>query len=264
LGQEDIAGKTLLFHAEQGLGDTIQFCRYAPLAAARGAKAVLEVPRGLAPLLSSLDGVTQIVANGEPLPPIDFHCPLMSLPLAFKTTVSTIPAQVPYLKPASDLIAKWRATLSATKRPWIGLAWSGAPTHRRDQHRSIGVQHLAPLLAREASFFSLQKDYRTEDRQWMAAHPQIVDAGQDFANTAALISLMDLVITVDTSIAHLAGALGAPVWIMLPRFGLDWRWMLEREDSPWYPTARLYRQPAIDGWEDVVARIAHDLQDFAS
>ena len=260
---EDITGKTILLHAEQGFGDSIQFCRYAPLLAARGARVVLEVQRPLMALMASLEGVSQLVAEGEALPAFDVHCPLLSLPRAFHTTLTTIPSQVPYLQPSPEALAHWRARLggeSAARR--IGVVWAGNRHHGNDAARSIGLGAFVPLLTQRALWFSLQKDVRPGDDDLLKSMPGVQHLGEalkDFDDTAAVVSLMDAVITVDTSMAHLAGALGKDVRILLPRAGADWRWMLKRSDSPWYPTAHLYRQETVGAWDDVLAQVAHDL-----
>ena len=263
LGDRDISGKTILLHAEQGFGDAIQFCRYAAQVAQRGARVVVEVPSVLTSLLGTLEGVAEIHASGDPLPAFDVHCPFMSLPLAVKTTVATIPADVPYLRAAPAAVAKWQAALQETRRPRIGLAWRSSLHQKNYRHKSIAPGRLTPLLACDATFISLQKDYLPEDDQWLVTHPEIRRFGDDladFSDTAALASVMDVIITVDTAVAHLAGALGLPVWILLPHIGIDWRWMLDRSDCPWYPTARLYRQPAIGDWGTVIDRVAQDLR----
>jgi tetratricopeptide (TPR) repeat protein len=263
-GGEPIEGRTVLLYAEQGFGDTIQFVRYAPMVAARGARVVLEVQASLKPLLSGLEGVSAVIGRGEPLPPFDAHCPLMSLPLAFNTTLGTIPAAVPYLHAPEDRIEKWRTRLPGGT-PSVGLAWFGSPTHKNDHNRSVALSRLAPLCADERiQFVSLQRDVRNDDQQVLQGLGRVFAPGaalQDFADTAAVISLLDLVISVDTGVAHLAGALGKPVWLMLP-FNGEWRWLADRDDSPWYPTARLFRQPKDDDWEDVVARIRQELAAF--
>ncbi len=262
LGAESIERKTILLHSEQGLGDTIQFGRYVPLVAARGARVILEVEEPLRRLMTGLPGVSQCVAKGEPLPDFDLHCPLLSLPLAFATRLETIPAPIPYLavpRPACD----WEARLG-TRRPRIGLAWSGNPRHQNDSNRSIGLDALSPLFDIAATFVSAQKDVRPGDQAVLEAQNGIRDVASSlasFADTAALISRLDLVISVDTSVAHLAGALGRPVWILLP-FVPDWRWLLDRHDSPWYPTARLFRQTDNREWGDVVARVRDALGDM--
>ena len=263
LGEPEVAGKTVLLHAEQGFGDTIQFCRYATLLAERGARVVLQVQPELKSLLVALAGVHVVLARGEPLPDFDFHCPLLSLPLAFGTTLGTIPSRIPYLAPRPAPVERWRARLAAARPPRIGIAWSGNAQHRNDRHRSIGLGLFARLLYVGGTLVSLQKELRDGDRQWLAAHPEVLHAGDDlsdFADTAVLISLLDVVISVDTVVAHLAGAMGKPVWILLPALGVDWRWLLGREDSPWYPSARLFRQPAVGDWDSVMERVASELR----
>jgi tetratricopeptide (TPR) repeat protein len=262
LGREDLSGKTILLPAEQGYGDTLQFCRYAALVAGRGARVILEVQPPLKSLLARLAGPAQVLAQGDTLPPFDFHCPLMSLPLAFHTTLETIPAAAPYLTADPVRADAWRARLGSAPALRVGLAWSGRPTHRNDTNRSIPLVELAPLLESGASFVSLQKELRACDQETLAAFPALRHYGdllQDYADTAALIDCLDLVITVDTSVAHLAGALGKPVWILLP-FDPDWRWLLGREDSPWYPTARLFRQARLRDWGSVILRVRDALR----
>ena len=208
---EDLHGKTILLHAEQGYGDIIQFIRYLPMVVAKGGKVVLEIPDDLKPLVGRIDGVTAIVRRGEPLPPFDVHCPLMSLPLAFGTTLDTIPAPVPYLQAPAERLEQWRARLGASQAPRVGLVWSGKPTHKNDRNRSIPLTLLAPLLQTPGvTFVSLQKEYREADRAALAAAPlvRLDGALADFADTAAAIAALDLVIAVDTAVAHLAGGHG--------------------------------------------------------
>jgi tetratricopeptide (TPR) repeat protein len=260
LGKELIDGKTLLFHADQGLGDTLQFCRYAALAAAQGGRVILEVQPALRDLLSGLAGVSRLVGKGEELPDFDFHCPLGSLPLAFGTTLDTIPLAVPYLS-VGNKGSVWKDRPPPTRSPRIGLVWSGNPKHANDHNRSISLRALLPLLDLDAQFISLQKDLRPDDRLTLRERDDIVVFGSEldnFANTAALIEHLDLVISVDTSVAHLAGALGRPVWILLP-YVPDCRWLLSREDSPWYPTARLFRQTETREYASVIARVRSEL-----
>lgn len=263
---EDLRGKTILLHAEQGFGDTLQFIRYLPMVVAKGARVVLEIPGDLRPLMDETAGVAAIVRCGETLPPFDLHCPLMSLPLAFGTTLETIPAPVPYLGAPPERLARWRARLDSTCPPRVGLVWSGKPDHRNDHNRSITLTQLAPVLARPGiQFISLQKEYRESDRMELNGHDALLRFGEelaDFGDTAALIGALDLVIAVDTAVAHLAGAMGRPLWLLLPAVG-DWRWLKERTDSPWYPTARLFRQPRIGDWASVIARLADELDCFA-
>ena len=253
---EPIAGKTILLHGEQGLGDTIQFCRYVPLVAARGARVILEVQKPLQALINGL-GAAQVIAKGDPLPQFDLHCPLLSLPLAFGTTMETIPSANAYLAAPVQPSTAWQARLAATPRPRIGLAWSGRAGHERDRERSIGLRAFLPLLETGATIVSLQKEVRAEDAIVLKDRGDILNAGEelgDFSDTAALMSQLDLVISVDTSAAHLAGALGKPVWILVTHIP-DWRWLLERDDSPWYPTARLFRQDATGTWDGALAHV---------
>ena len=269
-GSEDIAGKTVLLYAEHGLGDTIQFCRYVPGVAARGARVVLEVQRPLRDLTCSLVAhsladTLQVVSRGDPLPPFDVQCSLLGLPLACGTRLATIPSEAPYLHPSAPALAHWNARLPPRTRPRIGLAWSGDPTHQNDHNRSIALVALLPALhGSDATFVSVQREVRPADAAVLLDRSDIVHFGealQDFSDTAALIANLDLVIAVDTSVAHLAGALAKPVWVLLP-FIPDWRWLLDRDDSPWYPTARLFRQDHSRRWEGVFARLRAALHDF--
>ena len=262
LGKEDLRGKTILLHAEQGLGDTLQFCRYAARVQARGAKVILQVDRALRSLMGSLAGVVQIVAPGEALPPFDLHCPLLSLPLAFGTTLESIPAGNPYLHAGPEKVSRWERKLGARTRPRIGLAWSGNPGQAKDRNRSLPLSAIEPLLALPLQFICLQKEIRASDADALHRHPQLLhfenDIG-DFSDTAALAQLCDMVIAVNSSVAHLAGAIGKPVWIPLA-FVPDWRWLLGRDDSPWYPTARLFWQSRPGQWDDVVGRMTRELE----
>jgi tetratricopeptide (TPR) repeat protein len=266
-GNEPLAGKTIMLHAEQGFGDTLQFVRYAKHVAELGPTVLLEVQPPLIPLLSGLAGVTSILPRGETLPAFDFHCPLMSLPLALRTTADTIPADIPYLRAPGDRIAIWRERLGVKRRLRVGICWAGNPAHQKDSARSIALSRLRPLVsAAGIEFVSLQRDLAPPDAAVLRSHRDIVHVGsdlRDFADTAAVISLLDLVVSVDTSIAHLAGALGRPVWVLLP-FSSDFRWLVGREDSPWYPTARLFRQPRSDDWESVLASVQADLCGLAA
>ena len=262
LGKESLADKTILLHTEQGLGDSVQFCRYVPMVEALGAKVVLEVQEPLVGLISTLKDSIRVIPRGSPLPEFDCHCPLMSLPLAFKTTVSTIPAKIPYLATDPNKQKLWQKKMGAKTKPRIGLVWSGAQIHQNDHNRSIPLDLLYPLLDLDLDFHCLQKEIRPLDRELLVKHRQIKTYENDlndFSDTAALVSEMNLVISVDTSVAHLAGALGKPVWILLP-FAPDYRWMTEREDSPWYPTARLFRQSQIGDWTSIIAKVAAELK----
>lgn len=265
LGEYPLAGKSIIVHAEQGLGDTIQFARYVPLLAETGAKVVVEVPETLKAVMASLGGASAIVGPDETPPHYDLHCPLGSLPLAFKTNLTTVPAQIPYLAASESHFAKWRERLAALARPRVALAWSGNATHLNDRNRSIGFKRLAPLLAAPGQFISIQCELRAEDAPALAAERRILHVGGelgDFADTAAVIALADLVIAVDTSVVHLAGALGRPVWVLLP-YAPDWRWTLAGETTPWYPTARLFRQTALGDWDSVIARAGAELARFS-
>lgn len=258
LGREPLQGTTLLLHAEQGLGDTIQFCRYAKLAADRGAAVILQAPQALASLLNGLAGVEQLVTDGDPLPPFDFHCQLLSMPLACGTSLATIPADIPYLRADPTLADAWSAKLAAPgSTPIIGVAWAGNPAHRHDSSRSIPLADFLGIANDGSRFYCLQKELKPGERALLDAHAAFRYVGDDlhdFADTAALIDVMDLVVTVDTAVAHLAAAMGKPVWILLP-FQPDWRWLRERDDSPWYPSARLFRQPAIGDWKSVLENV---------
>jgi tetratricopeptide (TPR) repeat protein len=263
-GQKNIAGETILLHAEQGFGDTIQFCRYVPLVAARAGRVILEVPKPLHELMSTLAGALQIVSRGDPLPDFDIHCPLLSLPLAFGTRLETIPSQTPYLHASSQAVTDWNARLAPRSRPRIGLAWSGRSMHRNDHNRSIALSALLPLLDFKTTYVSLQRDVRAGDAivlQQRTDLLQFSDELKTFSDTAALISNLDLIISVDTSVAHLAGALRKPVWLLLP-YVPDWRWLLDRDDNPWYPTARLFRQNDAREWDNVIARVRAALDDL--
>lgn len=273
---EPFSGKTILLHAEQGLGDTIQFVRYVPMVAALGARVLLEVQPSLRGLLANLPSVAQIITRGEALPSFDLHCPLMSLPLAFRTEIDTIPAEIPYLSvPAKEIAAARRSFRSHTDGPdtlRVGIVWAGNPKHSGDSLRSTTLRSLEPLMQIPGlTLISLQvgpaaaqlHEFCPKPRK--GSVPPILDAGpnlNDFGDTAALVASLDLLISVDTGVAHLAGALGVPVWILLPHLA-DWRWFEHREDSPWYPTARLFRQPSVGDWTGLVARVDHSLRTLA-
>jgi hypothetical protein len=260
-GSGDIAGKTILLHAEQGYGDTIQFCRYVPLVAQKGANVILAVQPPLERLLSRFGGA-QTVAHGEEEPAFDLHCPLMSLPRAFHTRLETIPPPVPPSVPP-ELTKAWEARLRRPGTPRVGIAWSGRPSHKNDHNRSIPLRAMLGLLDLPIEVVSLQKEVRGEDQDILDAHAAGIThfgpALTDFLETAALVASMDVVITVDTAVAHLACTLGRPTWILLP-FIPDWRWLLERKDSPWYPTARLFRQPGIADWDSVMQEVVGGLR----
>ncbi|SDG87242.1 tetratricopeptide repeat protein [Propionivibrio dicarboxylicus] len=265
-GEQDIGGKRLLIYAEQGAGDAIQFCRYLPTLAALGAELTFLVPAPLVALVSSLPCVMTIVEKGFLPSQFDYHCPLMSLPLALATTVDTIPAPVPYLFADVAKTAQWQARLGPAKKLRVGVAWSGAENHRNDANRSMPFARLARLFDTAVEFHSLQNNYRDTDLLVLDHYDVIVRHEtmlEDFSDTAALIASMDLVISVDTAVAHLAGAMGKPVWILLP-YAPDYRWLLGREDSPWYPTARLFRQRERGDWAGVVASLVEALGRFSA
>ena len=260
LGVEPIRGKTILLYSDQGLGDALQFCRYVPMVAAMGAQVILQVQGELCELFSGLAGVSTIVSHGESLPSFDYQCSLSSLPLAFNTVLETIPSVTPYLS-VDDQAEAWRVRLASITSPRVGLVWSGNPKHGNDRNRSIALEALLPLLEVKAAFVSLQKDVRSADRAVLDQRKEILDIGPElksFVDTAAVVSQLDLVISVDTSVAHLAGALDRPVWILLP-YVPDWRWLLHRTDSPWYPTARLFRQSETRDWRTVVQQVRTEL-----
>ena len=260
LGQPGVAGRTVYLHAEQGLGDTIQFVRYAPLLRQRGARVVLEVQSPLVPLMRDLADI--VIVARDPVPAYDFRCPLLSLPLAFGTELATIPVQIPYLRTDPARRAVWSERLGPRTRKRVGIAWSGAPDHPEDAIRSIpAVLFLPPLMAAGVELHVIQKEIRDTDAAAIATATGLtVHANhlRDFAETAALVSELDLVISVDTSVAHLAGALGVPTWILL-QFSSDFRWLRKRTDSPWYPTVRLFRQAERNAWPPVIAAVAAEL-----
>jgi tetratricopeptide (TPR) repeat protein len=265
LGETPLDGKTIVVHADLGFGDTIHFARYIPLLAARGARVVTRVQQALRTLIGGISGVALCIGKDDRLPDFDVHCPLSSLPLAFGTTLESIPASTPYLS-APELSPVWHDRLGAADKPKIGLVWSGNASHLNDRNRSIAAHLLRPLLDCDAMFFGLQTEIRAEDEPALRGKDNLVMAGQffsDFSETAAVVAALDLVIAVDTSVAHLTGALGRPVWILLP-FVPDWRWLIDREDSPWYPTARLFRQGADRRWEPVLDRAKHALSTLGS
>jgi len=262
LGEEDIAGKTLFIYWEQGLGDTIQFCRYAELVEARGAKVILSVQKPLRWLLKQISPTIQVIGPNEAPANFDYHCPLLSLPLALGTTVETIPAEHHYIKAENELRLAWSARLPPKTKPRIGVVWSGAAAYKGDQNRSMELETFLPILSADADWICLQKEVREKDFTVLRQVRRIAYFGDDlgdFSNTAALLDLMDLVITVDTNIAHLAGAMGKPVWILLS-YRHHWVWLLDRDDSPWYPSARLFRQQEIGNWASVIDQVKSELR----
>jgi len=259
-GRTPLAGKRLFLRWEQGLGDTIQFCRYAVVAADRGARVVLSVQDPLVGLLRGLDPRVTVIGAAAPPPAFDLHASPMSLPAVFETTAETVPFKAAYLAADTALTEDLAKGLGPRRRPRIGLVWSGAAGHENDHNRSAPLAALAPLVSAEADWFCLQKDVRDSDAATLAGLPIRVetDAIADFSGTAALIANLDLVISVDTSIAHLAAALGKPTWVLLST-APDWRWMLNRADSPWYDSVRLFRQTTPRDWTDVVQEVRTEL-----
>jgi tetratricopeptide (TPR) repeat protein len=259
----DLAGQTIMIYAEQGLGDEIQFIRYAPLVAQHGAKVIIECHQELSSLLQSIEGVKQFIVQGEPLPDFDMQCPLLTLPLVFNTTLENIPAEVPYISVTSMLIQKWKDKIQQdNSRLKIGLVWQGNPKHKNDINRSIPFAHFSPFAKlSDITFYSLQKGKASEHAKLFSTGMKFLDLTEeinDFSDTAALIKNLDLIISVDTAVTHLAGALGKPVWTLIP-FRSDWRWMLNRDHSPWYPTMRLFRQPSPKDWESVIEKVTDEL-----
>jgi len=261
-----LGGRIILLHAEQGFGDTIHFARYAPMVADRGGKVVIEAQPECYRLLRSLRGIETVIVRGEPVPPFDAHCPLMSLGRLFGTTLDSIPAEIPYLSADESDAAAWQRKLGPSGgRLRVGLCWAGSPTHSDDDKRTIALAQLAPLASEGIEFHCLQKGPAAAAAQHPPAGMTLqnhADALTDFAETAALIANLDLVITVDTAVGHLAGALGKPVW-MLVRSLSDWRWLTDREDTPWYPTMRLFRQKRPGDWAEAIDRVAAALRDAA-
>ncbi|MEW6345196.1 MAG: glycosyltransferase family 9 protein [Pseudomonadota bacterium] len=259
---QPIPGKTLLIHDEQGYGDTFQFMRLVPWAKQRsGARVVLEVNAETLSLAQRSEGFDEIVARGTLPPAFDLHCEMMSLPMAMGLTLADLPGQVPYLSADARRLAKWRQRLAGLPRPLVALVWAGRPSHFNDANRSLTLEQLAPLARPDVTFLSIQKGSAEVQAQNPPAGMPVVplsDEIGDFEDTAAILSIADLLISVDSSPVHLAGALGRPVWVMLP-FVPDWRWLLERTDTPWYPRMRLFRQPSRGDWGAVMATLASEL-----
>jgi len=261
LGDAPLVGKTILLHSEQGFGDTIQFSRYATQVAALGARVIIEVPEPLLGVLGGLGANIELAVTGKPLPAFDYHCPLLSLPLAFKTDATSIPASQSYLRSDSAKMAEWGQRLGAKTKPRVGLVWSGNADHVNDHNRSVALSALVAQLPDTLEYVSLQKEVRASDKGALESNASIRhfgDALKDFGDTAALCEWMDLVISVDTSVAHLSGALGRPTWVLLP-YVPDWRWLLDRKDSPWYPSVSLYRQSDDREWGNVLEAVKADL-----
>jgi len=252
----EIPGRTILLHAEQGFGDNIQFIRYAALLVQYGAKVIVECHEELHSLFENIEDIYRVIVFDEQPPLFDLNCPILSLPLIFGTTLETIPENVPYLAASPLQTLKWKERLMMDISKFrVGLVWHGNP---KIPHKHLSLNHFAGLFGiNDVSFYSLQKGEAAEE----AKHPRLIDYTaeiRNFSDTAAIIENLDLIITIDTAVAHLAGALGKPVWTLL-RFSPDWRWLLNREDSPWYPTMRLFRQPAPGDWESVITKVKDEL-----
>jgi len=260
----DLNGQRIILHAEQGLGDTIQFARYVPLVSARGGKVILECSASLVPLFRNMPGLEEIIPSGKRPPPFDVVCSLLSLPLKFGTKLATIPASIPYLRADPVHTEAWSRKLPADPiRRRIGLVWAGNPDNKNDRLRSIPLRYFAPLAnVKNARFYSLQIGPAANKISNSPPGLELIDFTgdlHDFADTAAMVANLDLVISVDTSVAHLSGALAVPTWLLVPH-APDWRWMLDRDDSPWYPTMRLFRQSRPDDWGPVVGEVVRQLQ----
>jgi len=256
-------GRAILLYADHGLGDTLQFIRYAPLVRERGGRVILACQQSLARLGMSCPGIEQVIVEGTLLPEFEVYAPLMSLPRILGTTLDSVPAEVPYLTADESLVGQWSRELDPAGGFKIGIAWQGNPRYRRDRERSFRLAQLEPVARlADVRLFSLQKGVGTEQLGEVESRFAATDLGgrlADFMETAAVMRNLDLVITPDTSLAHLAGALGVPVWVALS-FSPDWRWLADRLDSPWYPTMRLFRQRTRSDWNDVFERMASELE----
>ena len=262
-GEQSLSGKHFVVYEEQGLGDIIQFCRYLPVLEQKGANVTFKLKSNLHALLQTMDSKTSLNTRLPEENKIDFELPMMSLPLALKTTVETIPAQIPYLYADDQRKKRWNEKLGNKTVTRIGLVWSGSTTNKNDHNRSLLLNQLTSLLVLPVEFHSLQKEVREIDIKTLTDFPKInqhQDDLLDFSDTAALIDEMDLVISVDTAVAHLSGAMGKKTFILLP-YSPDYRWMLDRADSPWYPTATLFRQPSVGDWDSVISEIRQLLSD---
>jgi tetratricopeptide (TPR) repeat protein len=265
-GSESLEGKTILLYAEHGAADTLHACRYVGLVAARGANVVLEVPQALATLLARLDGVSQVVITGEPLLACDFECPLPSLPFAFGTTLASIPSTPRYLESDRDKLAHWAKVLGERTKPRVGIVWGAPVADAGSAQRSVRLADFGRLFGTDCQFVVLQTEINAIDRAVLGMKNNVFQPGAAVANygdMAALCELMDVIITIDGTVAHMAGALGKPAWVMLPAVAADWRWLREREDSPWYPSAKLYCQAPGGSWSVVIDKVAADLRTLA-
>jgi tetratricopeptide (TPR) repeat protein len=256
-GEPALQGKRIFLYAEQGLGDTIQFCRYTNLVAALGAHVVLEVQPALVELLANIGGVSNLISAGSPVPPADYQCSLMNLPAAFKTTIETIPSDIPYLYADPQRVERYRELQGSRVRPRVGLAWSGNPSQSNDRNRSVALSRFIACLPSEFEYYSLQKEVRDPDAATLRSSLDVSIRElplDSFLDTAALLETLDLVVSVDTSVAHLSGAMGKKTWVLLCYLP-DWRWLWDRKDNPWYPSVTLYRQPAPNDWESVMSEV---------
>ena len=258
-GVQSLQGKRILVFSEQGLGDTLQFSRYVPMLAAKGVEVIFEVQACLLELLRPLPGATAVISTESPVPPVDLKCALMSLPYRLGTTLDTIPEGTRYLAADPERVRRWQERLGDRKQPRIGLTWSGNPNQPEDRYRSVPLAQLIQALPREFEYFCLQKDIRPDDRAVLEANPWIQHLDVQFEENAARCACMDLVISSCTSIAHLAGALGRPLWLLISS-NADWRWFQHRSDTPWYPNARLYRQVRLGDWSAPLAALARDIR----
>jgi hypothetical protein len=262
-GKEDLHGKTIMLVAEQGMGDTLQFIRYAPLVVGLGAKVVAAIQRPIKKVVATVPGISLVCSEGDMLPDFDLYCPLLTLPRWFKTDLESIPTAIPYMRPYPEQIRKWAERLPQNGRMRVGIVWAGNAAHGNDRNRSIALERFAPLLSVPGvDFICVQRDVTAEDAAVLDARG-VLRLGHEFADftdTAAVVAMLDLLISVDTSVAHLAGAMGKPVAILVP-FSPDWRWLLGRTHSSWYPSMRLFRQSAPSDWEGVVERVRQELAD---
>lgn len=264
LGEESLTGKTILIYGEQGLGDILQFCRYAKLVANLGATVIVQAPSSLLPILRSVEGVHQAIGKTDPIPKIDYQCPVLSLPLAFQTTLDTIPAPAHYITAQPSKIEEWKDRLNGNGKKLVGVVWSGNSSFTGDFKRSLTLEQFILALPIDPSvqYVCLQQELREADKKTIARYPHLAFFGnqiKDFSDTAALVSLMDVVISSCTSVAHLSGAMGQKTWVLLS-YVPDWRWLLHRSDSPWYPSATLYRQEKLGEWRDPLNKINSDLK----
>lgn len=260
---QGLANKTVLLYSEQGFGDTIHFCRYIINLRARGAKIILVTRSELFPLFAG-DSNIQVTDTFDGLDEFDYHCALLSLPRVFRTTLETIPAPIKYLNANERDVQRWKKELGPKTQMRVGITWSGNRTTWINRYKGMNLENLIPLFDNQCQFINLQHDSTDEENALLAKHNVLNVNNQltNFHDTAALICNLDVVITVDTAVAHLAGALGVPTWVMLNNYGTDWRWLLNRSDNPWYPTARLFRQPSPQDWQSVIRDVDQHLKLF--